>query len=83
MSCKSMPKTEAEKAANRRYNERNPEKVKEWQKRADAKRRRDAKWKRDRAAYLREYRLRRKLEGRPVPGGAVYKKRETENTDNP
>lgn len=64
-----MPKSESQKAADRRYAERHPEKIKEFRQRADAKRR-------DRKEYQRQYRLKRKLEGRPVPGGSAYKKKE-------
>lgn len=60
-----MPKSESQKAAQKRYVERHPETIREIQKRADANR--------NRAEYQRERRRRRKLEGRPVPGGSLYK----------
>lgn len=50
-----MAKTEAEKAAQRRYVERHPEKIREIKQRYEKKR-----GYRDRAEYMREYRRRKK-----------------------
>lgn len=72
-----MPKSESQKAAQRRYIERHREKMRELWRQNEEKRP-----PRDRAAYLREYRLRRKLEGRPVPGGSAYQREnKTESSD--
>lgn len=65
--------SESQKEAQKRYVERNPEKIREIQRRADAKR--------NRAEYLREWRLRRKLLGRPVPSGNDYRKRQGESLE--
>ena len=68
-----MSKSESQKEAQKRYVERNPEKIREIQRRADAKR--------NRAEYLREWRLRRKLLRRPVPSGNDYRKRQGESLE--
>jgi hypothetical protein len=52
-----VAKTEAQKAAQRRYVERHREKIREINRRADEKR-----GYRDRAEYMREYRRRRKAQ---------------------
>lgn len=72
-----MPKSESQKAAQRRYIERHREKMQELWRLNEEKRP-----PRDRAEYQREYRLRRKLEGRPVPGGAVYQKRKKQEGES-
>jgi hypothetical protein len=52
-----MSKTEAEKQAEKRYREKNPDKVREWYRTYEKKRP-----PRDRAEYMREYRRRKKEE---------------------
>lgn len=59
-----MAKTKAEKAAQRRYVERHPEKIREVKRRYEEKR-----GHRDRAEYMRQYRRRKKLESEQDPGG--------------
>ena len=66
-----MAKSESTKATERRYIERNREKMKEVWRKNEEKR-----LPRDRREYQRAYRLKRKLEGRPVPGVSAYKKKE-------
>lgn len=52
-----MANSEAKNEGNKRYKERHPEKVKEWWQRQE-----ESRGHRDRAAYFREYRRRKKLE---------------------
>ena len=77
---------ESQKKAIARYKEKHPDRVKDSiakyqsahpEKLQEARARYEEKRPpRDRREYQREYRLKRKLEGRPVPGGSVYKKKE-------
>jgi hypothetical protein len=63
-----MARSKSQKEADRRYVERYPDKILESSQRYEEKR-----LPRDRREYQRQYRLKRKLEGRPVPGGSAYK----------